>query len=78
MAGDFLPPQLVNEGKTTKYLPAYEFPKKWSITYSANHWCTEDNMELYIHSIILPYLSETISKLPSDHPALLLFDNFKG
>ena len=35
-------------------------------------------MELYIHSIILPYLSETISKVPPDHPALLLFDNFKG
>ena len=37
-------------------------------------------MELYIHNIILPCLSETRSKLklPSDHPALLLFDNFKG
>ena len=55
----------------------YEFPEKWSI---ANHWCNEDNMELYIHNIILPYLSETRSKLKlsPDHPALLLFDNFKG
>ena len=37
-------------------------------------------MELYIHNIILPYLSETRSKLKlsPDHPALLLFDNFKG
>jgi len=37
-------------------------------------------MELYIHNIILSYLSETRSKLklPSDHPILLLFDDFKG
>ena len=80
MAGDFLPPQLVYEEKTIKCLPAYEFPEKWSITYTANHWCNKDNMELCIHNIILPYLSETRSKLklPPDHPALLLFDNFKG
>jgi len=80
MAGEFLPPQLVYQGKTTKCLPAYKFPQNWSITYTANHWCNEDNMELYIHNIILPYLTETRSKLklPYDHPALLLFDNFKG
>ena len=37
-------------------------------------------MELYIHNIILSYLSETRSKLklPSDHPILLLFEDFKG
>jgi len=80
MAGEFLPPQLVYRGKTTKCLPAYKFPENWSITYTANHWCNKDNMELYIHNIILPYLSETRSKLkhPSDHPALLLFDKFKS
>ena len=37
-------------------------------------------MELYITKIILPYLAETKRKLklPPSHPALLLFDNFKG
>ena len=37
-------------------------------------------MEIYITKIILPYLSETKRKLkiPLDHLALLLFDNFKG
>ena len=37
-------------------------------------------MELYITKIILPYLADTKRKLklPPSHPALLLFDNFKG
>ena len=37
-------------------------------------------MELYITKIILSYLAETKRKLklPPSHPALLLFDNFKG
>ena len=37
-------------------------------------------MELYITKIILPYLVDTKRKLklPPSHPALLLFDNFKG
>ena len=46
----------------------------------ANHWSNEETMEFYITKIIFPYLSETKRKLniPLDHPALLLFDNFKG
>ena len=37
-------------------------------------------MELYFTKIILSYLAETKRnlKLPPSHPALLLFDNFKG
>ena len=80
MSGDFLPPQLVYQGKTTKCLPSFQFPSDWSITYTANHWSNEETMELYITKIILPYLAETKRKLklPPSHPALLLFDNFKG
>ena len=33
MSGDFLPPQLVYQGKTTKCLPSFQFPSDWSITY---------------------------------------------
>ena len=80
MSGDFLPPQLVYQGKTTKCLPSFQFPPDWNITHTANHWSNEETMELYITKIILPYLADTKRKLklPSSHPALLLFDNFKG
>ena len=80
MSGDFLPPQLVYQGKTSKCLPSFTFPSDWSITYTANHWCNEDTMELYINDIIFPYLWQTRQSLnrSANHPAVLIFDNFKG
>ena len=80
MSGDFLPPQLVYQGKTIKCLPSFQFPSDWSITHTANHWSNEETMELYITKIILPYLADAKRKLklPPSHPSLLLFDNFKG
>ena len=80
LTGDFLPLQLVYQGKTTKCLPSFQFPPDWSITHTENHWCNEGTMELYITKIILPYLSETKKrlKLHPNYPSLLLFDNFEG
>ena len=74
MSGDFLPPQLVYQGKTAKCLPSYQFPLDWNITHTVNHWLIEETMELK------KYLVDTKRKLmlPPSHPALLLFDNFKG
>ena len=80
MAGDFLPPQLIYQGKTTRCLPKFNFPSDWSITYSPNHWSNEGTMEEYIRHVIFPYLSQMKEKLKlsSGYPALLLYDNFKG
>ncbi len=33
MAGEFLPPQLIYQGKAAKCLPLVEFPSDWHITY---------------------------------------------
>ena len=80
MAGNFLPSQIIYQGKTTRCLPKFKFPSDWSIIYSANHWSNEGTMEEYILRIIFPYLSQMKEKLKlsSDYPALLLYDNFKG
>ena len=80
LIGDFLSLQLIYQGKTTKCLPQVQFSVDWSILYTANHWSNEETMEIYITKIIILYLSETKRKLniPLDHPALLLFGNFKG
>ena len=80
LVGDFLPPQLIYEGKTTRCLPHFEFPEKWHITYSSNHWSNEGTMKEYIHCILLPYIDEKRKnlKLASDYPALVIYDNFKG
>ena len=78
--GDFLPPQIIYEGKTPRCLPKYDFPEKWHITYSTNHWSNETTMKEYVDNILLPYVKEkrTNLNLADDYPALVLFDNFKA
>ena len=44
LSGDFLPPQLIYQGKTTACLPRYNFPNDWHVTYTPNHWSNEDNI----------------------------------
>ena len=34
MAGDFLPPQLIYQGKTPHSLPSYKLPANWDVTYT--------------------------------------------
>ena len=48
MAGDFLPIQLVYQGKTSRCLPKVDFPEGWHVTYSTTHWSTEQTMKDYI------------------------------
>ena len=78
--GDFLPPQLVYQGKTERCLPQFQFPPDWNITFSPNHWSNELTMKEYLEQIILPYINKKRKdlKLVENHPALLIFDNFKA
>ena len=42
MSGEFLPPQLIYQGKTPKCLPALDnVPPNWDLTFSENHWVNE-------------------------------------
>ena len=78
--GEFLPIQLIYQGKTPASLPAFTFPGDWSITYTPNRWANEQTTKTYIEKIILPYVSEKRRQLnlEDDHPALVIFDVFKG
>ena len=80
LSGDFLPPQLIYEGKTTRCLLCFEFPAAWNVIYTPNHWSNEGTMKEYIESVILLYISKKKEelKLPDGQSALLIFDNFKG
>ena len=80
LAGDFLPPQVIYGGKTPACLPKASFPADWHVTYTPNHWANEETMMDYAHSILLPYVGEKRKehKLSNDHPALAIFDQFKG
>ena len=56
LMGDFLPIQLIYEGKTARCQPHYKFPSGWDITQSPKHWSTEKTMLQYINNIIVPYV----------------------
>ena len=80
MSGDFLPIQLVYQGKTDKCHPPFQFPSDWDINHSPNHWSNEKTMKDYIVKILVPHITKKREdlKLPSDHRALVIYDTFKG
>ena len=78
LVGEFLPSQLIYKGTTKRCLPTITFPPDWHITCSSNHWANESTMIDYINKILIPYLSVKRKelKLPSNYPALVIFDKF--
>ena len=76
--GDFLPLQLIYQGKTPRCHPHYKFPPEWSITHSPKHWSNEQTMLEYIDHIIVPYIERVRQELDECKPALVIMDNFKG
>ncbi len=80
-SGKFLPPQIIYAGKTKKCLPSVKFPENWHVTHTENHWANEITTGDYIKLIIvLPYVIQTRKhlSLAENHPALVIFDRFKG
>ena len=80
MDGDFLPIQLVYQGKTPRCIPSFTFPSDWHITFSHNHWCNESTVKDYIEKILIPYITRKKDelKLNPDHHALVIYDVFRG
>ena len=78
--GDFLPFQLIYQGTTSACLPTFPFPDDWSVTQTANCWSNEQTMMIYIEEVIVPYVKKKRQQLnlDEDHPALAIFDVFKG
>ena len=63
LAGDFLPLQLIYQGRSTGCLPKIPFPEGWHLTYSENHWSNEKTMLDYVNLIIIPYVAKKRSQL---------------
>jgi len=57
-----------------------QFPEGWDIWYTENRWSNEDSMKKYIKKIVVPFVTKKREalKLEATHPALALFDGFKG
>ena len=80
LARDFLLPQLVYKGKTSRLPVVVGFPSDWDVTYSINHWCNEETMNSLAHKVLFPYVAKKRLELKfePDHPALVIFNNFNG
>ena len=80
LTGEFLPMQLVYQGRTTQCHPNSKFPDDWHITHSDNHWSNETTMINYIAKIIIPFVRKKRRELKKteDQVALAIFDEFKG
>ena len=78
--GDFMPMQLIYGGKTTKCLPRFKFPDKFSLSYNETHYSNENEACKFIEEILQPYSNEVIERenLPVDQKSLVIMDVFKG
>ena len=79
-AGDIFPFQLIYQEKTSACLPHISFPDGWHVMCMPYHWSNEEKMIEYLQKIIIPYVQRKCAelKLAPDHPALAIFDVFKG
>ena len=79
-AGDYLPTQLLYQGKTPKCHPQISFPSGWDVWHSENHWSNELTMKRYIDKIIVPFVTKKRQELKLDpmSPAAAIFDYFRG
>ena len=80
LSGEFLPPQIIFQGKTVKCHSEVVIPERWDIWHSPNHWSNEETMTRYVEKVVVPFISRKRVQLKFDptHPALAIFDCFKG
>ena len=81
MSGEFLPPQLIYQGKTPNFLPSLDsIPSDWDITFTENHWANETTVMRYLEKILFLYFEVKSAELQmsADYPCLVVFDRFRG
>ena len=78
--GEYLPPQLIYKGKTTRCHPHAKFPEEWNIWHTENWWSNEETMKRNIQKVVVPLISRKRKDLglADTHPALALYDGFRG
>ena len=68
MTGEFLTPQVIYQGKSTRSLPSYKLPADWDVTYTPKHWANEETSLQYLQKLILPFIEQKREEL-SNHVA---------
>jgi hypothetical protein len=76
--GDFLPLQLIFTGKTKACLPessAASIAASAHLTFSENHWSSQETMQQYVNEVIVPFSQQRIAEhglKPDAHIVLVL------
>ena len=80
LSGEFLPLQILYQGKTERCHPSFAFPEGYDVWHSPNHWANGDTVVRYIEKVILPYFRRVRAEkgLPDTHPGLCIYDVFRG
>ena len=60
LAGEYLPPQILYQGKTERCHPAIEFPSEWDVWHTENHWCNKATMTRYAEKIIFMFIRKKV------------------
>ena len=58
LSGQFLPIQVIYQGKTQRCVPKNVFPSSFHVTYTPNHWSNTDESVAYFKRVIFPYLEK--------------------
>ena len=77
-SGDFLPVQIIYQGKTNRCHPKYKFPTDWHVTHAPKHWSNENTMIGYIEKVVVPYVNRKRSFFGEEKAAVVIMDNFRG
>ena len=80
LSGSFLPMQLIYDGKTERSIPRVDFPSSFSLSANPKHFSNTEESIKVINEVIVPYVTSKRKelKLPSNSPALLFLDVFRG
>ena len=64
LSGEFLPMQVIYQGKTTASQPrGFKFPRGFAIYQSPKHYCNEDETLILIDKVIVPYVERKRKEL---------------
>ena len=80
MSGEFLPIQVIYEGKTKRCLPKYTFPASFDATFSENHWSNTEKSLSFFNEIVFPHFKNVrkAKGYPDEQMSLIIMDTFKG
>ena len=79
-SGSFVPIQFMYSCKNKRCLPKYDFPNRFDVTFTPNHWSSFDMCVSLFEKIIILYLKEKKEELgyPKEQYSLIVMDAFKG